>query len=143
MPVTIELHDVVRRYRMGEETIQALDRVSVTIDAGEFVAVTGPSGSGKSTLLALLLGFLEAERGAASIPGRVAWCPQEPQLMSTTVRENLRVGDPAADDARLAEALGRPFECLGCLPAVLRALGPRRPVERVGGLGNGSSRGGL
>jgi len=39
------------------------------------------------------------------VPGVVSWCPQEPQLVSTTVRENLRLGDPEADDDRLREAL--------------------------------------
>ncbi|WP_337960506.1 ATP-binding cassette domain-containing protein [Kutzneria chonburiensis] len=69
------------------------------------MAVVGPSGAGKSTLMALLLGFLDADRGVAEVPGVVSWCPQEPQLVSTTVRENLRLGDPEADDERLREAL--------------------------------------
>jgi ATP-binding cassette subfamily C protein CydCD len=56
-------------------------------------------------LLALLLGFLPAEKGTAHVPDKVAWCPQEPQLVSTTIRENLRLGDPQASDERLGEAL--------------------------------------
>ena len=83
----------------------ALRDVDLEIPPGTHVAVVGPSGAGKSTLLALLLGFLPAERGLAALPGRVAWCPQEPQLVSTTVRENLRMADPHADDARMADAL--------------------------------------
>ncbi|GDY31196.1 thiol reductant ABC exporter subunit CydD [Gandjariella thermophila] len=79
--------------------------VSLHLPAGSLVAVTGPSGAGKSTLLALLLGFLVPERGRADLPDAVAWCPQEPQLVSTTVRENLRLGDPHADDERLRRAL--------------------------------------
>jgi ATP-binding cassette subfamily C protein CydCD len=79
--------------------------VSLEIPAGAHVAVVGPSGAGKSTLLALLLGFLPAEGGIAQVPERVAWCPQEPQLVSTTIRENLRLGDPEASDADLADAL--------------------------------------
>ena len=85
----------------------ALRDVHLCVPAGARVAVVGPSGAGKSTLLALLLGFLTPERGEVSVPANVAWCPQEPQLVSTTVRENLRVADPAADDDALRAALTR------------------------------------
>jgi putative ABC transport system ATP-binding protein len=50
----IHTHDLVKRYRMGDQEIHALDRVSVDIDKGEFVAVMGPSGSGKSTFMNVL-----------------------------------------------------------------------------------------
>ena len=51
------LEGVKRHYRMGEETVRALDDISLTINAGEFLAVFGPSGSGKSTLLHLMGGL--------------------------------------------------------------------------------------
>jgi ATP-binding cassette subfamily C protein CydCD len=86
-------------------TQPSLRDVTLDIPAGSHVAVLGPSGAGKSTLLALLLGFLPAERGVAHVPSRVAWCPQEPQLVSTTIRENLRLADPGASDSQLASAL--------------------------------------
>lgn len=79
--------------------------VDLDIPEGAYVAVVGPSGSGKSSLLATLLGFLRPERGCAVVPERVAWAPQEPQLVSTTVAENLRLADPHADLARLEWAL--------------------------------------
>lgn len=47
----IELDSVHRRYRMGSETIHALDGVSLVIRRNEYVAIMGPSGSGKSTLM--------------------------------------------------------------------------------------------
>ncbi|MEV5537547.1 thiol reductant ABC exporter subunit CydD [Saccharopolyspora shandongensis] len=83
----------------------ALRGADLRVPAGAHVAVVGPSGGGKSTMLALLLGFLEAERGDVQVPGKVAWCPQEPQLVSTTIRENLRLAAPEADDRELGEAL--------------------------------------
>ena len=50
----IELREVTKLYRVGEEEIRALDGVDLTIEQGEFCAIVGPSGSGKSTLMHLL-----------------------------------------------------------------------------------------
>lgn len=50
----IELQDVVKRYQVGEETVEALKGVDFYADPGEMVAVIGPSGSGKSTMLNMI-----------------------------------------------------------------------------------------
>ena len=50
----IELKDVYKIYPMGDETVHALDGVSLTIDQGEFVAIVGSSGSGKSTAMNII-----------------------------------------------------------------------------------------
>ncbi|MET9227041.1 thiol reductant ABC exporter subunit CydD [Lentzea sp. NPDC003310] len=84
-------------------TEPTLRDLHLNVEPGTHVAVVGPSGSGKSTLFALLLGFLQPERGIVELP-RATWCPQEPMLVSTTVRENLRMSGQHDDDA-LREAL--------------------------------------
>lgn len=50
----IELIDVCKRYTMGDNIVQALDHVSLSIKEGDFVAILGPSGSGKSTLMNII-----------------------------------------------------------------------------------------
>jgi putative ABC transport system ATP-binding protein len=50
----VELRNVSKIYRLGEEEIRALDDVSLDIDEGEFISIIGPSGSGKSTLMHIL-----------------------------------------------------------------------------------------
>lgn len=51
MSTLIRLEDIEKVYQMGDTTLKVLDKVSLTIEEGDFVAIMGPSGSGKSTLL--------------------------------------------------------------------------------------------
>src|SRR3954465_2671454 len=65
----IELRDVMKSYKRDANEISVLDRVSITVDEGDFLGLMGPSGSGKSTLLNLLAGIDRPTRGAIRIGG--------------------------------------------------------------------------
>lgn len=66
----IELQNIVKLYKMGQNTVTALDSVSLDISKGEFVSIIGPSGSGKSTLMNIL-GCLDAPTsGTYTLDGR-------------------------------------------------------------------------
>jgi putative ABC transport system ATP-binding protein len=66
---TLEARDLYRFYHAGDDETLALRGVSLTVDGGELITVTGPSGSGKSTLLACLAGLDEPDGGMVRIDG--------------------------------------------------------------------------
>jgi putative ABC transport system ATP-binding protein len=66
----LELEDVVKRYRSGGEDVRAVDGVTLTVPAGEMVAIQGPSGSGKTTLLLLIAALLTPDAGTIRLDGR-------------------------------------------------------------------------
>jgi len=63
----LRLTDVTRRYGVGDAAVVALDRATLSIDPGEFVAIMGPSGSGKSTLMHLAAGLDAPTSGSVRI----------------------------------------------------------------------------
>ena len=63
----ISCRDLCKRFYQGEETITALDQVSLDIDEGSFVCLSGPSGSGKTTLLNALGGLDTPDSGTIAI----------------------------------------------------------------------------
>jgi putative ABC transport system ATP-binding protein len=68
--VTLELREVSKRYAGAGETVDAVDRVSLTVAPGEFVALYGPSGSGKTTLLLLAAAIMQPDEGSVMFDGR-------------------------------------------------------------------------
>jgi ATP-binding cassette subfamily C protein LapB len=105
----IELDDVTFAYP-GEEKA-ALRNVSVKISAGEKVAIIGKVGSGKTTIEKLMQGFYDPDSGAVRIDGAdlrqvdpadlrrsIGYVPQDIMLFYGSVRENIVLGAPYADD---------------------------------------------
>ena len=111
----VEFRDVFFSY--PNQTIQALDGVSFAIRPGERVAIIGKIGSGKSTIEKLILGFYQAQKGAIRIDGtdikqidpadlrrNIGYVPQDVFLFFGSVRENIAVGAPHADDSAILRA---------------------------------------
>ena len=65
----IELKNLSKTYKVGTESVQALNNISLTIEDGEFLVIVGPSGSGKSTLLHLIGGLDKPTSGEISVDG--------------------------------------------------------------------------
>ncbi|MFP5021773.1 thiol reductant ABC exporter subunit CydD [Pseudonocardia phyllosphaerae] len=113
------------RVRYPGAGADALAGVTLGVRPGESVLLRGPSGAGKSTLLGVLLGFVAPTGGRvlvespdaapADLAGldldawrrTVAWVPQRPHLFAGTVADNVRLGEPDASDAALADAARR------------------------------------
>jgi putative ABC transport system ATP-binding protein len=67
----LEIRDLVKHYQIGDsEPVRAIDGFSLSVGAGELVALYGPSGSGKTTLLMLIAALLRPDRGAVLVNGR-------------------------------------------------------------------------
>lgn len=113
----IRLENVTVRY--PDRDVPALEDVSLTIGAGERVALVGESGGGKSTLLHLVLGFISPSEGRVLVDGvdlreldltrwraRLAFVAQRPHLFATSVADNIRLGAPSASLDEVRRAAG-------------------------------------
>jgi ABC-type nitrate/sulfonate/bicarbonate transport system ATPase subunit len=132
----IELHHVSKAFHGEGLTLHALEDISFSVRAGEFVTVLGPSGSGKSTLFNLLVGLLEPDAGEIMLDGnaagprlgRVGYMPQRDLLLPwRSVLDNVILplelrGVPLAEARERARALLPRFglsEFAGAYPAAL------------------------
>jgi ATP-binding cassette subfamily C protein len=105
-------------YRHEPKEPEVFAGLTVTLRAGSLTVLSGESGAGKSTLLDLLAGLLRQEDGEILIDGQVlgrsellewrrgiGYLTQEPFLFHDTIRANLLIADPQADDAAIEQAL--------------------------------------
>lgn len=94
----LEFRDVRKHFRAGEEIVRAVDGLSLTVEAGELVALYGPSGSGKSTLLRIAAAIDPPDAGSVLVNGTdvtklsdkeaaryrmhvLGWIEQQPDLL--------------------------------------------------------------
>lgn len=98
-----------------DRSTPAVHDVSALVPARGVTALTGPSGCGKSTLLAAIAGLLPIDAGTVAVGGQavggpswqsqVAWLPQQPQFLTGTIADNLRLARPDATEEDLWAAL--------------------------------------
>ena len=146
MTAALEAESLYRFFHAGDDETLALQGVSLAVEAGELVAVTGPSGSGKSTLLACLAGLDEPDGGMVRVDGeRLSRRSEEARaaLRAAAIgvlfqQANLVGHLSVADNVALAQRLGGKRTCPGWRREVLErcAIERRshaRPPELSGG----------
>lgn len=79
--VLVEVEDLYKIYKVGDERVRALDGVSFNIYEGEFIAIVGTSGSGKSTLLNMLAGLEPPSKGSIKLGSKRMDRMKEKQLV--------------------------------------------------------------
>src|SRR6476661_5605923 len=144
----IEFESVTLAYGRGESAVQALDKTSIKIGEGDFVALVGPSGCGKSTILKLVGGLISATTGYVFVAGRevgaedvrIGMAFQNPTLLPwLTVRQNvmlpLKIVQPFRSDwarKRKTEYRDRAEALLAQVG--LSGFGDKHPWQLSGGM---------
>ncbi len=159
----IDVQDIPRakplRIKHGEITLdaaafgygqqgEAIKQLTLSIAAGERLAIVGRSGAGKSTLVKLLLRLYNLESGEIRIDGQpiqnvtqaslreaISYVPQEPLLFHRTIRENIAYGNPRASERQIVAAAKRAHchDFISRLPEKYDSLVGERGVKLSGG----------
>jgi subfamily B ATP-binding cassette protein MsbA len=143
---TVSFEDVSFEY--SERGGQVLDGVSLDVRSGELVALVGPSGAGKTTLVQLIPRFYDVTAGRVLVDGvdvknqdieelrvRMAAVPQEVELFSGTIAENLRVAKGDATDPELVDAAtaANAHEFISVFPDGYETVVGERGIKLSGG----------
>ena len=144
----VQIEHVSKSFRLGEQTVLALDDVSLEIAAGEVVCIVGPSGSGKTTLFQLLLRFHDPQAGAIRFDGidlrrldpadlreAIGLVSQDSIVFSADAMENIRYGrlDASDEEVIAAARAARVDEFVERLPQRWRTFLGERGVRLSGG----------
>ena len=125
-----------------------LHDISLTANPGEVTALVGPSGAGKSTLVTLIPRFYDPTEGRVTLDGvdlralepetlraQIGTVPQETQLFSGSVRDNIRYGRPGATDAEVegAAAAANAHDFIAAFPEGYETVVGERGIKLSGG----------
>ena len=112
----LSLENVSFAYEGAEKN--AVDGITLRINAGEHVAFVGPSGGGKTTLASLIARFWDVDKGSVKIGGvdvrditsdelmnQISYVFQDSRLLKMSILDNVRIGRPGATDAEVMKAL--------------------------------------
>ena len=135
-------------FRYSDRDVDVLDSVNLEVAPGEVVALVGPSGAGKSTIVQLIPRFFDPTSGRILIDGvdlrdlrlrdlrsYIAAVPQETQLFSGTIMENLLLGEPDATPAevRAAAVAANAHDFIESFPSGYDTIVGERGVKLSGG----------
>lgn len=144
---SMEFRGVSFRYP-SRANITVLNNLSLTVEAGECVALVGPSGGGKSTIAALLSRFYEVEQGGIFIDGinikdydptwlrqQIALVEQEPIIFSTSIYNNILYGrqDASREEVEAAAKKANAHDFIVNLPDGYQSFVGERGVQVSGG----------
>lgn len=144
---TIEFKNVNFSYPMRSD-IEVLKNISFKINSGEMIAFVGPSGSGKTTISSLLLRFYEIDSGHILIDNKdskeinpfslrenIGVVSQEPILISSTIKENIRYSKPDAteEEIRNAAIAANAIDFIESFPEGFETLVGEKGIQLSGG----------
>ncbi len=130
------------------ETREVLSDISITINAGEKIAIIGPSGAGKTTFVRLIMRLYDVTKGKIMIDGQdihtvlqdslrenVSFVPQDPVLFHRTLMDNIRYGKRNATDEEVMKAakLAHCDEFIDTLPLKYNTFVGERGIKLSGG----------